>query len=247
MKSVLIQIVIVVALTIFGTSAVWAQPLIVVHASSDFDSDLMAKTNVSFIVNKFNLNNSPIFYLKNDLSSQGKANWYAPQITEAITIFSEGGEHNIDLSKENSVTIVGGFFGSYDGARGCLTLATRDAIRMHFEKSNSPFEVRWPAKAIYFYEDDLAFRKQLIKKIESKKETGLAEFFEDFEKNFLLVDNFSEKIEFSHPYVSARPKNTHYRNGGSINLIDFKFHIYVNNFYVKTFGHGPREVRLVFE
>lgn len=229
-------------------------PLFVVHASREFDPKMEARKGIFRIVNQFTKNNSKIFYLKNDLTPIGEANWYAPKLSQAEILFSEGGEHNIDTSEVNEVTLVGGYFGTYDGSRGCQTLATRDVIRMHFEKSQTPLQIHWPISAIYFYEQDQIFRKNLLALLRRSENQMTAPsnqelniFFQDFETNFLLTDNFSDEIQFGHPYSHVGHKNTSYREGTPITLDRFQFNLYFNKQFIKNFGRGRSVINLIIE
>ena len=110
-------------------------------------------SGIDALVAAFKAQKRSIVYLLHDQSPKGYADWYTGDRRPGYELFSEGGEHNLPLA-DDAVTVAGGYFGSYDGSRGCQTLAVRDAIRMHFEASERPFTVFLPVRALYFYEED---------------------------------------------------------------------------------------------
>lgn len=136
-------------------------PLIVVHASTEFDWESSAAARMESVIARFKASGRPVVYLVHDQTPEGYVRWYPKDRRPDYEIFSEGGEHNLPLSG-NEVTIVGGYFGSYDGARGCHTLAVRDAVRMHFGRSNSPLTVHMPLPAIFFWNQDESVRERLL-------------------------------------------------------------------------------------
>ncbi len=220
-------------------------PLIVVHAVRDFDDDAAAVLGIDALVAKFKAQKRSVTYLVNDQTPEGYSDWYTQDRWPDFEIFSEGGEHNLPLH-DDEVTVVGGFFGSYDGARGCQTLAARDAIRMHFEDSEKPFTVHFPVRAIYFYGEDSATREELLA-LDAKTASAekLHELFDDFARLFFLTDNFSEVPAFGHPYPAGPDRrNKNYRGGASVDVDGYSFELFFGGISVSKFGHGPRKVSL---
>ncbi len=222
-----------------------SNPLIVVHATTEFDEDRVAVKGINKVIAKYKGNKKSIIYLVSDQSKEGYSNWYTKNRSPDYELFSEGGEHNLPL-RNDEVTIVGGFFGSYDGARGCHTLAIRDAIRMHFELSDNPFTVHIPLEAIYFWSEDTQTRKKIIDLNIKSPSSEIAEIFDRFAESYFLVDTWSDVTEFSHPYVGNLNKK--YKTGGPVNVDRFTFRLYLNDvLVVEPFGHGPRQVLLKLE
>gem|GEM_PF-4273912 len=222
-----------------------SNPLIVVHATTEFDEDRVAVKGINKVIAKYKGNKKSIIYLISDQSKEGYSNWYTKNRSPDYELFSEGGEHNLPL-RNDEVTIVGGFFGSYDGARGCHTLAIRDAIRMHFELSDNPFTVHIPLEAIYFWSEDTQTRKKIIDLNIKSPSSEIAEIFDRFAESYFLVDTWSDVTEFSHPYVGNLNKK--YKTGGPVNIDRFTFRLYLNDvLVVEPFGHGPRQVLLKLE
>jgi len=217
-------------------------PLIVVHATTDFDDEAIAAPGIDKVTAQFKRENRPVVYLVSDQSLSGYESWYTKDRAPDFEIFSEGGEHNLPLAMDE-VTIIGGFFGSYDGARGCQTLATRDAIRMHFELSDRPFTVHMPLEGIYFYEDDAAIRESLLgMNSKTASKAAVSKLFHEFAELFFLTETWGPGIEFSHPYVGE--SNLSYRPGEPVNTDGYTFTLFLNDRSVSRFGHGPRKVAL---
>lgn len=220
-------------------------PLIVVHATRSFDEEAAAAAGIDAVVARYKAARAPVVYLLHEQTRAEYALWYTRDRAPDYELFSEGGEHNLPLSGE-SVTVVGGFFGSYDGSRGCHTLAVRDAIRMHFEASSKPFTVHMPVRAIYFYEADAGTREQLLSlDVKTAGPDKLHELFDDFARLFFLTDNFSEVPAFGHPYLSgAERRRKDYREGASVDVDGYTFDLFFDEVPVASFGHGPRRVSL---
>lgn len=222
-------------------------PLIVVHATYFFDDAGTAKTGIDKTVSAFRQKGKSVIYLVSDQSGQGYSDWYTGDRTPDYELFSAGGEHNLPLAG-GEVTIAGGFFGSYDGARGCHALATRDAIRMHFELSDKPFTVNMPLEAIYFYEDDLPTKAELLS-LDPRKdlEEKIRKSFERFAELFFLVDNFETSEEaalgFAHPFNSP-DQNPSYKEGEPVDTARYSFEIIFKGLSVSRFGKGSRKVVL---
>ena len=222
-------------------------PLIVVHASRIFDEKEMAAPGIDAVVAEFKAEKRPVIYLINDQSAWGYGNWYPGDHSPDYELFSAGGEHNLPLIADE-VTIVGGFFGSYDGARGCQTLATRDAIRMHFENSDRPFTVHMPLKAIFFYDEDMITREELLAlDPETASPAELRKAFDHFAESFFLVDNFvtsePDALGFGHPF-DAQEENPAYRMGKPVDTARYTFRIFFGSRQVSKFGKGPRQVSI---
>lgn len=220
-------------------------PLIVVHASSNFDENKTAKKGMDLIISNFKKAGKPLIYLINDQSQKGYSDWYTADRSPDYELFSAGGEHNLPLQK-NEVTIVGGFFGSYDGSRGCHALAARDAIRMHFELSNETFTVNMPIKGIYFYEEDYPTKERLMKiKPGVTPEKEIKKAFKNFAEMFFLVDNFPtstpDSLGFAHPFT-FHDQHPSYREGEPVDTARYSFELYFDNILVSSFGSGPRKV-----
>jgi len=224
-----------------------ANPLIVVHATSFFDGDKTAKAGTDKTVSSFRKKGESVVYLVSDQSEEGYAGWYTGERSPDYEIFSAGGEHNLPLAG-NEVTVAGGFFGSYDGARGCHALATRDAIRMHFELSDRPFAVNVPLEAVYFYGEDLRTREELLNLDSSKDDPEkIKKIFDRFAELFFLVDNFEtseeDAVGFAHPFNSPA-ENPSYRPGEPVDTARYSFEIFFKGVSVSKFGKGPRKVAL---
>lgn len=222
-------------------------PLIVVHASRAFDGEASAASGIDAVVAQFKAQKRPVIYLLHDQSPQGYSDWYPGNRSPNYELFSAGGEHNLPLSG-GEVTIVGGFFGSYDTARGCQTLATRDAIRMHFEVSDRPFTVFMPLRAIYFYDEDDSMREKLLAL--SPKTSSPAEVqkvFDRFAELFFLTDNFptstGDATGFGHPFTEQE-LNPAYRMGEPVDTASYAFELFFDDIMVSKFGSGPRNVSL---
>lgn len=222
-------------------------PLIVVHASRSFDEEASAASGIDAVVAEFKAQKRPVAYLINDQSPQGYSDWYPGDRSPDYELFSAGGEHNLPLQGDE-VTIAGGFFGSYDGARGCQTLATRDAVRMHFEVSDRPFTVFMPLRAIYFYEDDAYTQKELLAldpKTASPAE--IKKVFDNFEESFFLTDTFPTSSEdamgFGHPFTEQE-LNPGYHMGEPVDTARYAFELFFDGVLVSKFGSGPRKVSL---
>ncbi len=222
-------------------------PLIVVHASDEFDENEIAAAGINDVVAGFKAAKRPVVYLLNDQSERGYGSWYPAERAPDYELFSEGGEHNLPLAADE-VTIVGGFFGSYDGSRGCQTLATRDAIRMHFELSDRPFTVYMPLKAVYFYDEDSNTRDELLA-LDTAAVTAAAvrKVFKNFPESFFLTDNFvvstDDALGFGHPYGEGGA-DTAYRAGEPVDTARYTFRLFFNGIQVGKFGTGPRLVSL---
>lgn len=220
-------------------------PLIVVHATRFFDEAATAAPGIDSLVASFKAQGRSVVYLLNDQSPEGYSSWYTGDRRPDYELFSEGGEHNLPLAGD-AVTVAGGYFGSYDSHRGCQTLAVRDAIRMHFEISPRPFTVFLPVRALYFYEEDEAMRRQLLSlDLESDSAAKLSELFDNFAALFFLTDNFSDVPAFGHPYLEgADRQNKNYRGGASVDVDGYSFELFFGGTPVSKFGHGPRKVSL---
>ena len=222
-------------------------PLIVVHASRVFDEDAVAAPGIDEVVAKFKAEKRPVIYLINDQSGEGYGDWYSGDHSPDYELFSIGGEHNLPLLADE-VTIVGGFFGSYDGARGCQTLAVRDAIRMHFESSGRPFTVHMPLKAIFFWDEYTDKRDELLAlDPETASPAKLRKVFDRFAEIFFLVDTFpvstEEALGFGHPFLDEEG-NPAYRMGEPVDTARYTFRIFFGSRQVSEFGTGPRQVSL---
>ena len=221
-------------------------PLIVVHSSRIFDDKESARAGIDSVVAAFKAEGRDVIYLVHDQTGPGYAEWYTGDRSPDYEIFSAGGENNLPL-RADSVTIAGGFFGSYDGSRGCHTMAVRDAIRMHFEYSGNPFTVNIPIGAVYFYDEDTGVREQLLALPKAPAEAELRRVFEDFEENFLLSDNFTASTEdavtFGHPFLDPEA-NPAYRMGKPVDTARYTFELFFNGLKVSKFGTGPRKVTL---
>lgn len=220
-------------------------PLIVVHATRGFDADASAASGIDALVAAFKARKRSVVYLLHDQSPQGYADWYTGDRRPGYELFSEGGEHNLPLA-DDAVTVAGGYFGSYDGSRGCQTLAVRDAIRMHFEVSERPFTVFLPVRALYFYEADAGVREKLLSlDAKTASPAKLHELFDDFASLFFLTDNFSDVPAFGHPYLTGPGRqNGNYREGASVDVDGYSFELFFGGISVSRFGHGPRKVSL---
>lgn len=220
-------------------------PLIVVHAVRGFDENASAASGIDALVASFKAQANPVIYLLHDQSPAGYADWYTGDRRPDYELFSEGGEHNLPIAGD-AVTVVGGYFGSYDGSRGCQTLAVRDAIRMHFEASERPFTVFMPVRALYFYDEDAAMRGKLLSlDAKTASEAKLREIFDDFASLFFLTDNFSDVPAFGHPYPAGPGRrNGNYREGASVDVDGYTFELFFGGRPVSRFGHGPRKVSL---
>ena len=216
-----------------------------VHATREFDADASASAGIDALVREAKAAGRSVVYLVHDQTREGYAAWYTPDRSPDYEMFSEGGEHNLPLAGD-AVTIAGGFFGSYDGHRGCQTLAVRDAIRMHFEASSAPFTVTMPVRALYFYEEDAGTRRDLIAlDAKSASPAKLHTLFDDFPRLFFLTDNFSDVPAFGHPYGAGPGRADHrYREGASVDVDGYSFELFFDEVSVAKFGRGPREVRL---
>ncbi len=222
-------------------------PLIVVHASSFFDEEMSAKKGIDEIVKAYVAAGKTVIYLVHDQSEQGYEEFYPSYRTPDYELFSAGGEHNLPL-KGKSVTIAGGFFGSYDGARGCHALAVRDAIRMHFENSNEPFTVNIPLEAVYFYEEDRGLIGRIMKLDPAANSfEEIKKAFENFENLFFLTDNFitssEDSLGFAHPFTSLE-QHPGYRPGQSVDTNLYSFDLYFEDILISSFGKGERKVHL---
>lgn len=222
-------------------------PLIVVHASSFFDENFQAKEGIDKIVSEYDKKGEKIIYLIHDQSPLGYELFYPKYRTPDYEIFSAGGEHNLPIAGKKA-TVVGGFFGSYDGARGCHALALRDAIRMHFELSQEPLELNVPLEAVYFYEEDLPLIEK-IKKTDPQKNTKeeIKKTFENFAELFFLVDNFEtsspDALGFAHPFLDLS-LNPSYKPGRPVDTEGYSFEIYFENILVSSFGKGPKKTSI---
>ncbi|OFZ82571.1 MAG: hypothetical protein A2583_14550 [Bdellovibrionales bacterium RIFOXYD1_FULL_53_11] len=220
-------------------------PLVVVHASRDFDESAIAKDGIDSTIREFRAAGRQIVFLVNDQTERGYKMWYTADRAPDYELFSEGGEHNLPVMT-GEITIVGGFFGSYDGYRGCHALATRDAVMMHFRHSSDPLLVHLPLKAIYFYQADSITRNKML----SLERVGAAfaetkKLFEEFAGMFFIVDNFYPAPQFGHPYNSDAHSGY---VGGHVTLEDYRFEMLLNGTPVaKPFGTGKRLVLLNFE
>ncbi|MEI7527338.1 MAG: hypothetical protein WCK76_00230 [Elusimicrobiota bacterium] len=222
-------------------------PLIVVHASRAFDETASAAGGINAVVAGYRAAGRPVIYLLNDQSAQGYSDWYPADRSPDYELFSAGGEHNLPLAADQ-VTIIGGFFGSYDGARGCQTLAARDAIRMHFEASGKPFTVNMPLKAIYFYEEDAGIYKELLAlDPKTAPPAAVRKVFDRFPELFFLVDNFPtsapDALGFGHPFT-FQDENPGYRMGEPVDTARYAFELFFDGISVAKFGSGPRRVSL---
>lgn len=219
-------------------------PLIVVHATTDFDDAATARVGIDQLVARFKSAQRSVVYLVHAQGPAQYGRWYTADRAPDFEIFSEGGEHNLPLASDE-VTVVGGFFGSYDGHRGCQTLAVRDTIRMHFETSDHPLIVHLPLPALYFYADDYALRRSLLQVDAQTPKAKLEELMAEFPQLFFLTDNFSDKLEFAHPYNGKA--NTAYRPGAPVDVDGYSFALYLNGQAMSTFGKGPHQVQLRLE
>lgn len=221
-------------------------PLIVVHTTKFFDEDATAKAGVDATVAAFKAEGRPVIYLVHDQSETGYADFYPADRSPDYELFSAGGENNLPL-RADSVTVAGGFFGSYDGARGCHTLAVRDAIRMHFEYSDRPFTVNMPLKAIYFYDEDSGTRDDLLALPKTATAAQLKKVFKDFENLYFLTDTFPtstpDSMGFGHPFTE-QSENPAYRMGEPVDTARYAFELFFNDVKVSKFGQGPRKVSL---
>lgn len=226
-------------------AALSGHPLIVVHATRSFDEDATASAGVDALVESFKARGRSVVYLVHDQTPEGYSGWYTADRRPDHELFSEGGEHNLPLPGDE-VTVAGGFFGSYDGHRGCQTLAVRDAIRMHFEASQRPFTVFLPVRALYFYEDDAGVREELLRlDPKTAPASKLRDVFDDFPRLFFLTENFSDVPAFGHPYLGGgERRNKGYRDGASVDVDGYAFELSFDGVPVAGFGRGPRKVLL---
>jgi len=203
-------------------------PLIVVHASTDFDKSSMAKTGIDHEVSKFKAAGLPVIYLVNH-DGVADLTWYPQDRNPSFALYSAGGEHNLPLYNA-SVTIVGGFFGDYDDARGCHFKAMADAITRYYLHGKSPFKIYLPISAIYFARDDMDTRDGFIANEISSEE------FIKYVHDLLF---FTGDVAQTHLGGS-----TEYT--GVISISDYTFLYFVNDELIKTHGHGPRQVEFHF-
>jgi hypothetical protein len=174
--------------------------LLVTHASEEYDRDKTAKSGIDKIIAIFKTQGRPIIYLNDARTDMDYSKWYTHELHPDYHIFSEGGEHNLPL-RTSEVTVVGGFFGSKDMARGCHALTLQDSIRMHFEMSNEPFSINLPLDAIYFYEEDLQQRDEMLALNTDEFTTDkLKERFKTFASHYFLQYDY----DFAHYYVPPR-------------------------------------------
>ncbi len=137
--------------------------LIVVHASTKFDDSLQAKNEIDKKINEFKAKQLPVIYLMSDLTPQGQALWYTNDRNPDYVVYSTGGEHNIPLTGSD-LTVVGGFWGNSDMRSGCHSSALRNVVLsyFHWEQQRSPLSIHLPIGAIYFFNDFLSMREELI-------------------------------------------------------------------------------------
>jgi len=222
-------------------------PLIVVHASRFFDETAAAASGIDAVVAEFKAKKRPVVYLLDDQSARGYDDWYPGDRYPDYELFSAGGEHNLPLASDEA-TVVGGFFGSYDGSRGCQTLAVRDAIRMHFEASERPFTVHMPLRAIFFYDLDAEMREELLAlDPETVAKAGILKVFDHFAENFFLTDTFpvstEDAVGFGHPFTEQEADPA-YRVGEPVDTARYAFELFFEGIKVSQFGGGPRKVSL---
>jgi hypothetical protein len=220
--------------------------LLVVHATTEDPESVQAINGIDKLIAEFKKAQRPVIFLRDDITAAGDAAWITKDRSPDYDLFSEGGEHNLPLVA-NEVTIVGGYFGSYDGSRGCQTLAMRDAARMHFEKSKTALTIHMPVPALYFYEGDQTTRRQLLKfRVSRDLLKNWKTTFPDFPTKFFLTDTFPPSTQFSHPYVGDM--NRHYRKGTPTTLSNYSFELFfMGNSLNDKFGSGPRKVVLDFQ
>lgn len=224
--------------------------LIVTHATTEFDQDKSAAAGIDQLVGEFKAKAQPVIYLVSDQSEQGYQRWYTTDRSPDFEVFSEGGEHNLPLSS-NEVTIAGGFFGSTDTLNGCHALTVKDAIRMHFETSNTPLTVHIPIKATYFYQEWNSIRQALLKdgRIDLDsfgiKKYPFASMFFLREGNDGAGDDGNEQ-NFAHFYTGDQ--NIKYRAGAEVSREKYQFNFYVNDQLIEAVtGSGKRIVNLKME
>lgn len=222
-------------------------PLIVVHATSFFDEKMSARQALNALISSYRKKVGRVIYLLHDESAEGMSLFYTEERKPDYEFFSAGGEHNLPLN-DSEVTVAGGFFGSYDGSRGCHALAVRDAIRMHFESSMTAFTVHMPMEAIYYYEEDLPQIKQIMA-LDPRLDTPekIKKVFGDFAGLFFLVDNFEtstpDSLGFAHPFVSL-DEHPGYRPGEPVDTARYSFSLYFEDILIQEFGQGPRKVNI---
>lgn len=224
--------------------------LIVTHATTEFDRDKSAAAGIDQLIKDFKAKGRPVIYLVSNQSEQGHQQWYTADRSPDYEVFSEGGEHNLPIST-NEVTIIGGFFGSSDTLNGCHALAVKDAIRMHFETSNSPLTIHIPIKATYFYEDWISIRENLLKdgRIDLKsfgmKKYPFASLLFLREGNDGAGDDGNEQV-FAHYYTGE--ENKQYRAGEDVSREHYQFRFFVNDELIESIdGPGKRIVNLKME
>jgi hypothetical protein len=144
--------------------------LLVVHASTEFDKNMVAKQGIDKLIKTFKSKKLPVIYLVSDLSETGQARWYTDDRNPDFVIYSTAGEHNLPLSNAD-ITVVGGFWGSRDGARGCHSLALRNVIQSYFfwQHKQTPLRLHLPLSAIYFFNSDEVLKKTTLKDINKPK------------------------------------------------------------------------------
>lgn len=224
--------------------------LMITHATTAFDRELSAAHGIDQLVSEFKAKGRPVIYLVSDQSKEGYQNWYTKDRSPDFEIFSEGGEHNLPI-QSNEVTIAGGFFGSTDTLNGCHALSVKDAIRMHFEKTDSPITIHIPIKATYFYSEWQSTRDALLKgnKVDLKsigiKKYPFASLYFLREGNDGAGDDGNEQ-NFAHFYTGEENKT--YRAGEEVGREKYQFNFYVNEELIESVsGQGTRIVHLKME
>ena len=201
-------------------------PLIVVHTSKIFDDAAMAKEGVDYLINKFKVNNLPVVYLMHH-DGYSDLMWYPEDRNPDYAVYSAGGEHNLPLYNPE-VTIVGGFFGDYDGAHGCHFKAMADAITRYFLHGKFSFKIHLPISAIYFYSEDESSRDEFL-----DERISPLEFIDYIHESFFFT--------FDETYLGGSTEYT-----GIISTTDYTFLYFVDDVLIKKHGVGDRTVEFRF-
>ena len=261
-----------------GIGPINRETIIVVHAQSRFDENLQAKFAIDKIISSARSSRKSIVFLADIDGSEKRPalplDWYTDWKAPDILYISRGGEHRLPLANPE-ITVIGGFFGTYDLHRGCHTFALRNVVNSYFnlQKQRGPLTIHLPLSATYFWPADQSLRAEIIagadprlwldKMIEliftsddGPLELGRAEY--------KLPRNNASRVQnpFSFPgnqpaknikplKISAKVSATidarePYQQDPPIDISTYKFRIYSSGIFQREIGSGNREVNLMF-
>lgn len=144
-------------------------PLVVVHASTEFNPETEGKKGLDQIIKKFKDQDREVYFLYSN-KKEVLDRWYTENTEPTALLYSYGGENNL-ISESSEFTLAGGFLGSSEYFEGCLTTAISYLVKNHFDNYAGPLKLNIKVGAVYTPKDRSG--KTLTEHFESEDVRGL--------------------------------------------------------------------------